>query len=444
MAHAEGNQTCPSNQFSVYGHCYAIGAPYIPNPSGGCGDNGLMCSSIPCPSGYAMIPIYINGSLNRSQCVNLSNCPSGTISHDNTCVIIGTGQQEPNSFKQIKNEILSHNAICKAEFVLIKKLSTNSVACVKPQTAQKLVTRGWGILITQSSPLAQNQTITKPLGVSEVIQNVDSLYNKTITVYGQYTPRYPFSLPECAWQIRPNAVPTYDNSYYLAIPDGQYYLSNSTSTYSGITLEVKIINFKTNTTITSSPFHSGKLVALEGILEKQYTPSYCFDRSYFHKSAYLLVDSNQFSTTPIKNEVISHFEPSVAQARSSVIITPDVSVIDASRGETVNVTLTATHVGGKNHLPNVTLTTRGVYCCFTPRDSYPVDLNKMVTFSEQKIGLKFGESKQIVVHIAIPKNAPKQMIDDTVFFSLSFGNEENYLYPDLYIPPMGFSVHILR
>src|SRR5712692_706003 len=86
MAHAEENQTCPTNQFNAFGHCYAIGTPSIPNPTSGCGHNGRMCVSIPCPSGYAMTPVYINGLLTDFQCANLSNCPSGTVFHNNACV----------------------------------------------------------------------------------------------------------------------------------------------------------------------------------------------------------------------------------------------------------------------------------------------------------------------------------------------------------------------
>jgi hypothetical protein len=144
VAQAEKNQTCPTNQFNAFGHCYVIGIHSIPNPSSGCGHNGRMCASIPYPSGYAMTPVYINGLLTDFQCANLSNCPSGTISHNNACVAIETGQQEPSPFKQIKNGVLSHNVICKAGFVLVEKSSTNSVACVKPTTFSKLISSKWG------------------------------------------------------------------------------------------------------------------------------------------------------------------------------------------------------------------------------------------------------------------------------------------------------------
>lgn len=44
---------------------------------------------------------------------------------------------------QVTNGVLPDNVICYQGKILIKKSSTNSIACVKPQTAQKLVERGW-------------------------------------------------------------------------------------------------------------------------------------------------------------------------------------------------------------------------------------------------------------------------------------------------------------
>lgn len=42
------------------------------------------------------------------------------------------------------------NITCPEGFVLMKKISDNSPACVKPDTAQKLIERGWGVLNEQT------------------------------------------------------------------------------------------------------------------------------------------------------------------------------------------------------------------------------------------------------------------------------------------------------
>src|SRR3989442_270205 len=53
--------------------------------------------------------------------------------------------------EQIANGVLPEKIECSTGSVLIKKKSANFVACVKPQTAQKLVERGWGLPMNQTS-----------------------------------------------------------------------------------------------------------------------------------------------------------------------------------------------------------------------------------------------------------------------------------------------------
>ncbi len=47
--------------------------------------------------------------------------------------------------KQVNNGMLPENVICNGELKLIFKSSDNSPACVKPQTAEKLIERGWAL-----------------------------------------------------------------------------------------------------------------------------------------------------------------------------------------------------------------------------------------------------------------------------------------------------------
>ena len=51
--------------------------------------------------------------------------------------------------KQFKSGIAEIDITCRQDFDLLIKIHDNSPACVKPQTAQKLVERGWGLLKEQ-------------------------------------------------------------------------------------------------------------------------------------------------------------------------------------------------------------------------------------------------------------------------------------------------------
>ncbi len=55
--------------------------------------------------------------------------------------------------KQFKTGISANEIKCKQNLVLITKTENNSPACVKPQTAQKLVERGWGIHVDVNGTL---------------------------------------------------------------------------------------------------------------------------------------------------------------------------------------------------------------------------------------------------------------------------------------------------
>jgi hypothetical protein len=64
--------------------------------------------------------------------------------------------------KQFKSGIISHDVTCKEGFMLITKASDGSPACVKPETAQKLVEHGWGWAmqtIDSLKPLLPNRII---------------------------------------------------------------------------------------------------------------------------------------------------------------------------------------------------------------------------------------------------------------------------------------------
>ena len=81
--------------------------------------------------------------------------------------------------KQLENGILVDKIICKDGFVLIKKNYGITVACVKTQTASKLVERGWGTDINSINKTWVLKGVTQ---CSETWQN-DSAVNKYYSDY---------------------------------------------------------------------------------------------------------------------------------------------------------------------------------------------------------------------------------------------------------------------
>src|SRR6267143_3781748 len=57
----------------------------------------------------------------------------------------------PSPLVQLKNGEFANSVQCTTGMVLVKK-SFISVACVKPQTAESLVKRGWGTIISSYKP----------------------------------------------------------------------------------------------------------------------------------------------------------------------------------------------------------------------------------------------------------------------------------------------------
>ena len=57
---------------------------------------------------------------------------------------------KPSPRQQIASGIRYIDVVCDNDFVLLFKWSGNSQACVKPQSAEKLVERGWGVLKDQT------------------------------------------------------------------------------------------------------------------------------------------------------------------------------------------------------------------------------------------------------------------------------------------------------
>ena len=84
----------------------------------------------------------VNGTCNR---IFLWSNPTPITVLSENDVQNGTDLSQP--LKQFKSGTLLNEIICKNGFTLLSKTSDNSPACVKPDTAQKLVEHGWGTII---------------------------------------------------------------------------------------------------------------------------------------------------------------------------------------------------------------------------------------------------------------------------------------------------------
>jgi hypothetical protein len=70
--------------------------------------------------------------------------------------------------KQVEQGLSADHVKCNEDLILIKKQSDNSSACVKLQTAQKLVERGWGIIVTSPTSCPTGQTMVNGQCVTSI------------------------------------------------------------------------------------------------------------------------------------------------------------------------------------------------------------------------------------------------------------------------------------
>jgi hypothetical protein len=135
--------------------------------------------------------------------------------------------------------------------------------------------------------------------------------------------------------------------------------------------------------------------------------------------------------------------------------------IKATRGSTIHIPLTLTHVSSSNPLPQVVLVGGGGHIYLTPaylanlytteqrvdavKAGQPIagaiDLFSLETFSPKQVILLAGESKQVDLYISIP-NWPDQMIGSKIYFPIMFLHGENYDYHDLMTVHTGVLIDI--
>lgn len=110
---------------------------------------------------------------------------NGTAIPNNYTNIQESTSVEPPLKQRNSEGIPTEDVVCAPGLVLMKKLLDNSPACVTPETAQKLVERGWGVIITTFKPETlsnpANYTVGEKVGVFTILAinpyNVTGYYN---------------------------------------------------------------------------------------------------------------------------------------------------------------------------------------------------------------------------------------------------------------------------
>jgi hypothetical protein len=84
--------------------------------------------------------------------------------------------------QQMKNGEVPYSVICANGLVLIEKLSQFTSVCVKPDTADKLVKRGWGKLISYAEfkPITNGTMISIIVMLKNPVTNEDILFIKNL------------------------------------------------------------------------------------------------------------------------------------------------------------------------------------------------------------------------------------------------------------------------
>ena len=115
MAHAEENQTCPANQFSAFGHCYAIGTSPFKQMT-----NGISSHNVICKNGFVLIE---KSSNNFIACVKPSTAHKLVERGWRTTQISATGENQskqstrPSTFNLLHNK--EKNGTLSGDIVLV-------------------------------------------------------------------------------------------------------------------------------------------------------------------------------------------------------------------------------------------------------------------------------------------------------------------------------------
>ena len=148
--------------------------------------------------------------------------------------LVGIGPAMSSLDGNIRTEptvVVTGNPICKEGLVAISKTENGSTACIKPETAQKLVGRGWGTFAPSSVDSTDNQTSSALKLLmstdSDIIQPGKSI---GITISVNNTLATPVDVPAQNNWSYPNVStgPCQKINYGISILDGFYDKNNLT------------------------------------------------------------------------------------------------------------------------------------------------------------------------------------------------------------------------
>lgn len=98
--------------------------------------------------------VFSLSDMNETQSLYQSNEDIlGKLQHDQNCNLFASWAQwheQPPIKYQLSTGVLPDKITCSTGFVLMLKVSDSSPACMKSETAKKLVERGWGVLNEQT------------------------------------------------------------------------------------------------------------------------------------------------------------------------------------------------------------------------------------------------------------------------------------------------------
>jgi len=137
----------------------------------------------------------------------------------------------PSPKKQLESGIASENIICKEGLELILKSSDNSPACVKPQTAEKLIERGWTTTHLDKQKLIQGNiikyAITGDAIITDIINDQDAhamiiqVYTVTASTLTIEIPRDLLDTPLCSYNNANYNENVIENDKFLVLIDGE-------------------------------------------------------------------------------------------------------------------------------------------------------------------------------------------------------------------------------
>lgn len=141
-----------------------------------------------------------------------------------------------------------------------------------------------------------------------------------------------------------------------------------------------------------------------------------------------------------------------------------VLTVEASRGSTIEVPVTVTHLSGSNSIGSLTIAGVGVSNGYVPaavaREKSPeqttqelvsngkiageLDLDATLQFVPQKVTLKPNETGAISLAITIPKDWPDYIVGETIWYSVEFAVDgpERYDSTELMMNQVPLQVHI--